>query len=155
MNAKANKPAAGASSELELMMTRVFDAPRTLVFKAWTEQMAQWSAPRGFVLTHNEGEARPGCAWRSCMRSPEGQDLWLSGVYREVIENELLVFTHAWDGPDGKPGHETVVTVKLEDYQGKTRMSFHQAFFSSVASRDGHRGGWGECFELLEELLAA
>ncbi|MDB5978862.1 MAG: polyketide cyclase [Nevskia sp.] len=155
MNARRNDYAAEPSADLELVMTRVFDAPRALVYRAWTKDMSRWSCPRGFVFTHNEGDVRPGGKWRSCMRSPEGKDLWLGGVYREVVENTLLVFTHSWDQPDGTPGHETLVTVKLEDYQGKTRMLFHQNFFDTVASRDGHRGGWGECFELLQEYLAA
>lgn len=142
--------------ELALEIVRVFDAPRSLVFRAWTdkEHMRQWSAPHGFVITHNEGEARAGGAWRSCMRSPEGEDLWLGGVYREVVENERLVFTHAWDRDDGTPGHETVVTVIFEDEGDKTRMTFRQAYFESGEDRDGHGGGWNECFDRLVDLLA-
>jgi len=142
--------------ELALEIVRVFDAPRSLVFQAWTddEHMRQWSAPHGFTITHNEGQARAGGAWRSCMRSPEDEDLWLGGVYREVVENERLVFTHAWDRDDGSPGHETVVTVIFEDQGDKTRMTFRQAYFESVEDRDGHGGGWNECFDRLTDLLA-
>jgi uncharacterized protein YndB with AHSA1/START domain len=88
------------------------------------------------------------------MRSPEGKDLWLGGVYREVIENELLVFTHAWDDDDGKPGRGTLVTVAFEDEEGATRMTFRQSGFDSIADRDGHRGGWNESFERLAEVLS-
>jgi uncharacterized protein YndB with AHSA1/START domain len=125
------------------------------VFKAWTESehLVRWSCPNGFTLTHAEGDLRPGGAWRACLRSPEGADLWLGGVYREIVEGKRLVFTHAWDGEDGEPGHETLVTVTLADARGKTRMTFRQAFFGSVESRDGHRGGWGECFEKLAAYL--
>ena len=139
----------------ELVITRVFDAPRSLVFKAWTEpeHLVHWSAPRGFTITHSEGDLRPGGAWRACMRSPDGKDLWLGGEYREIIEPERLVFTHAWDGTDGKPGHETLVTVTLADRAGKTEMTFRQAFFDSVEARDGHAGGWGESFDRLGEYL--
>jgi uncharacterized protein YndB with AHSA1/START domain len=146
-----------ASAERELVLTRLFDAPRSLVYKAWTEpeRMAKWSCPRGFTITHQEGDFRPGGAWRTCMRSPAGEDMWLGGVYREIVEDELLVFTHAWDDADGKPGHETLVTVKLEDAGGKTRMLFRQGVFATVESRDGHREGWTECFDILDELLAA
>jgi uncharacterized protein YndB with AHSA1/START domain len=145
------------SSDWELAITRIFDAPRALVYKAWTEfaRVSQWSAPHGFTITHNEGDLRPGGAWRSCMRSPEGENLWLGGTYRELVENELLVFTHAWDGPDGKPGHESLVTVRLEDQDGKTRMTFRHAFFESVEQRNGHRGGWNQCFDRLDAYLAA
>lgn len=143
-------------SELALEIVRVFDAPRALVFRAWVDEkhMRQWSAPRDYAIAHNEGEVRPGSAWRICMRSLEGEELWLSGVYLEVVENERLVFTHAWDRDDGSRGHETVVTVTFEDQGDKTRMNFRQAYFESVDDRDGHGGGWDECFELLEELLA-
>jgi uncharacterized protein YndB with AHSA1/START domain len=139
-----------------LEIVRVFDAPRDLVYRAWTEpeRMAQWAAPHGYTITHNEGEIRPGGAWRSCMRSPEGEDLWLGGVYREVIENELLVFTHAWDDDDGKPGRDTLVTVAFEDEEGATRMTFRQSGFESADDRDGHRGGWNESFERLAEVLS-
>jgi uncharacterized protein YndB with AHSA1/START domain len=63
------------------------------------------------------------------------------------------VFTHAWDDEHGKPGHETVVTVTLVERDGKTEMTFRQGVFKSVESRDGHNGGWTECFDRLEELL--
>jgi uncharacterized protein YndB with AHSA1/START domain len=87
------------------------------------------------------------------MRSPDGEDLWLGGLYREIVEPERLVFTHAWDGKDGKPGHETLVTVTLADRAGKTELTFGQAFFESVEERDGHAGGWGECFDRLDDHL--
>ncbi|HVH10778.1 MAG TPA: SRPBCC domain-containing protein, partial [Gemmatimonadales bacterium] len=92
---------------------------------------------------------------RSCMRSPDGRDLSLGGVYREIIAPSRLVFTHAWDDTDGNLGHETVVTVTLVEHAGKTRLTFHQAYFSSVESRDGHRGGWNECLDKLRAHLAA
>ena len=138
----------------ELVLTRTFDAPRELVWKAWTEceRMAHWCAPHGFVLTHCEGELRVGGAWRSCMRSPEGADLWVGGVYREIVENEKLIFTHIWDETD-RPRHETLVTVIFDDEGRKTRMTFRQEHFRSLESRDGHEGGWSESFERLNDYL--
>ncbi len=143
------------SARPQLVITRILDAPPSLVFKAWTEpeHLVHWSCPHGFTLTHCEGDVRPGGAWRSCMRSPEGRDLWLGGAYREIVEPERLVFTHAWEDETGKRGHETVVTVTLAERGGKTEMRFHQAFFESVESRDGHRGGWTECFDRLAAHL--
>ena len=134
-----------------LVITRVFDAPRALVFTAWTDpqHLVRWSCPHGFTLTHCEGDLRPGGRWRSCMRKPDGHDLWLGGVYREIVPPERLVFTHAWDDPQGNPGHETIVTVTLVERDGKTEMTFRQAEFESTGERDGHRGGWTECFEKL------
>lgn len=140
-------------ARLEFTITRVFDAPRELVFRAWTdpEMMKQWAAPRGFTITHHTGEARPGGAWRCCMRTPEGADLWLGGSYREIVPPGRLVFTHGWDEENG---HETLVTVTFADFGGKTLLTLHQEAFKSPESRDGHEAGWGECLDILAELLA-
>jgi uncharacterized protein YndB with AHSA1/START domain len=143
------------SAQPELVITRILDAPPSLVFQAWTarEHLVRWSCPHRFTLTHCEGDLRPGGAWRSCMHSADGEDLWLSGVYREIVEPERLVFTHAWEDARGKRGHETLVTVTFAAQGGKTKMTFRQAFFESVEERDGHQGGWTECFDRLAELL--
>jgi uncharacterized protein YndB with AHSA1/START domain len=140
----------------ELVLTRILDAPRALVFQAWTDpaRLAQWMGPRGYTATDLEHDLRPGGAWRTCLRPDDGGDnLWQSGVYREIVEPERLVFTFAWDGPDGRPGHETLVTVTLADEAGKTKMTFHQAIFESVERRDSHQGGWSSAFDRLEEHL--
>jgi uncharacterized protein YndB with AHSA1/START domain len=157
MASKGNSTGSSSSkSDRELVIKRVFDAPRELVFKAWTdpEHLKQWSAPQGFTIPVAEGDLRPGGKWRSMMRKPDGTELWLGGVYREIVEPERLVFTHAWDDKNGKPGHETVVTVTLVERDGKTEMTFRQGLFESAESRDGHQGGWTECFDRLEELLS-
>ena len=139
----------------ELVLTRIFDAPAELVYRMWTEpeHIREWLCPRGFTIPSSEGEQRVGGRWRSCMRTPDGVDLWLSGVYRELVPGKKISFTHAWE-ENGKRGYETVVTISLEDVQGKTRLTLHQAVFESVASRDGHAGGWGECLDKLAEHLA-
>lgn len=139
----------------ELVLNRVLNAPRDLVWQAWTqrEHLLRWSAPRDFTLTHCEGDLRPGGAWRSCMKAPDGEDHWVGGVYREIVPVERLVFTHVWDDENGNPGPETVVTLTLADEDGKTNMTFQQTGFSSASSRDGHKEGWSESFERLEELL--
>jgi len=152
MPAKKSPPA--RSSKNKLTLSRVFDAPRPLVFKAWTEpqHLKRWSAPHGFKIPVNEGELRPGGPWRAVMVMPDGTKLALGGFYTKVVPNKLLVFTHRWEGD---PGPETVVTVRFADAPGgKTRLKFEQTGFTSVESRDGHGGGWKECFERLEALLA-
>jgi len=145
------------AAERELVITRVFDAPRELVFKAWTDpaQARLWTGPRGFTATHFEGDLRPGGAWRACLRRDEtGEELWQGGVYREIVEPERFAFTFAWDGENGGRGRETLVTVTLAEEAGKTRMTFTQALFESVKQRDGHQGGWSSSFERLAEHLA-
>jgi uncharacterized protein (TIGR02246 family) len=145
------------TADLDLTITRLFDAPRDLVFKAWTdlELGRRWSAPYGFTVPASEGELRVGGAWRLCMRRPGEKDLWVGGVYREIVVPERLVFTHAWEDAHGTPGHETLVTVTLAERRGKTEMTFTQTGFESVESRDGHGEGWSECFDQLAEVLAA
>jgi uncharacterized protein YndB with AHSA1/START domain len=155
MAARAKPSAATQGGDRALVVTRVFDAPRSLVFQAWTrkEHLDKWCAPRGFTILYSEGELRPGGAWRSVMRGPDGTEHRLSGVYREIVEDELLVFTHAWEDEHGKRGHETVVTVRFADQGGKTKLTFHQATFETAEARDGHAGGWAECFDRLSDYL--
>ena len=140
----------------ELLITRVFDAPRSLVFKVWTEpqHMVRWCAPHGFAITHSEGDLRPGGAWRSCMVSPDGLEFGVGGVYREIVPPERLVFTHVWDETNGQNGQETLVTLTFADFEErKTKMYFRQQFFLTESSRDGHEGGWSESFERLNDYL--
>ena len=140
----------------DLTITRVFDAPRHLVFKAWTDSAHgnDWSAPRGFTVTAFEADLRPGGAWRLRMRTPEGKELRVGGVYREIVPPERIVSTHVWQNPDGTSGHETLMTVALAAHGDRTEMSFRQTGFESDEDRDGHREGWSECFDRLEEHLA-
>lgn len=140
----------------ELILSRVFNAPCSLVFACWTEgrHLKEWSAPHGFIIPHAEGKAEAGGHWRACMKRSDGTELWLGGVYQEVVLNRKLVMTHAWDQEDGKSGPETLITVLFEDLGGKTRLTFIQTGFASIESRDGHADGWSQCFERLESLLS-
>lgn len=156
MAARAKPTVAAEPGDRALVVTRLFDAPRSLVFLAWTrkEHLDRWCAPHGFTVPYSEGELRPGGAWRSCMRAPDGAEHWLSGRYREVVEDELLVFTHGREDQRGKRGHESVVTVRFTDQGGKAKLTFHQAMFDSVEAHDGHAGGWSECLDRLADHLA-
>jgi uncharacterized protein YndB with AHSA1/START domain len=143
--------------ELELTVTRVFDAPRETVFRAWTDpkQAALWWGPQGFTTISCEMDVRPGGAYRACMRSPEGTRHCRRGVYREVVTPERLVFTFAWEDANGNPGHEMVVTVTFAEIGGKTELSLHQAAFETAGARDAHHAGWSSCMERFAEYLAA
>lgn len=139
----------------KLTIVRDFAAPRALVFAAWTqpEHLKQWSAPHGFKIPVSAGELRAGGSWHAVMVMPDGTKLPLGGTYRKVVPGKLIVQTHQWSGPDAGP--ETVVTVRFSDTPGGgTRIKFEQTGFDSAASRDGHAGGWNECFERLDTLLA-
>jgi uncharacterized protein YndB with AHSA1/START domain len=146
------------TSDRVLVITRVFDAPRSLVFKAWTEpeRQLQWLGPRGFTGKILQSASQPGDAYRYYMRDPQGGDHWQQGILREMVEPERLVFTYAWANEQGQPTRpETIVTVTFEDLGGKTRLTLHQAVFESVAARDDHRGGWNSAFDCLSDYLAA
>lgn len=140
----------------ELTITRVFDAPRWLVFRAWTdpEQLARWWGPAGFTAPSVTMDVRPGGAWRTYIGSESGDiERWMHGVYREIDEPDRLVFTFAWEEPDGTLGNETLVTVTFADHGDKTEMIFHQAVFTSTEERDSHHEGWSECFDDLATYL--
>jgi len=145
-----------APADRMLILTRVFDAPRHLVFEAWTkkEHLDRWCAPRGFTIPSSEGDLRPGGAWKSLMIAPDGERYPVGGVYREIVPNERLVFTHAWEDDNGQPEHETIVTVLFADLNGKTQVTLEQSNFKSVESRNGHEGGWTQCLDKLGELLS-
>jgi uncharacterized protein YndB with AHSA1/START domain len=149
--------AASLSSERELVITRIFDAPRRLVFKMWTEpeHLVHWWGPRGFTTISARMDVRPGGGWSRSMRAPDGSIIRKHGVYREIVMPERLVLTYITDDLAGNPGGETLVTVTFVDLDGKTRLTLHQAGFESGAARKAHHAGWTSCLERLAEHLSA
>jgi uncharacterized protein YndB with AHSA1/START domain len=157
MDAKAETAVDRVANETdsrELIIARVFDAPREVVWRAWTEpdRMARWAGPRGFTLTVCEMDDK---GFRFTMRSPDGDEHRARGAYREMVERERLVYTWAWVDAEGRPGHETFITVTFADYGERTKLTLHQTRFESVAARDGHREGWESAFDCLADYLAA
>jgi uncharacterized protein YndB with AHSA1/START domain len=144
------------AEEPVLEIVRILDAPRSLVFKVWTtpEHWAHWLGPSGFTTPSCEMDFRPSGAYRALIRSPEGTDYRMQGVYREIVEPERIVFTFAWEDEKGEPGHETLVTVIFDEHHGKTKLTFHQAVFETIEDRDSHREGWSECLDRMEAYLA-
>ncbi|HVG51240.1 MAG TPA: SRPBCC domain-containing protein [Xanthobacteraceae bacterium] len=143
-------------AERVLVITRVFDAPRDLVFRMWIDpgHAMKWWGPRHHPATQMEMDPRPGGRWRHCLTGvADGRELWQGGVFREVVAPERLVFTFAWD-ETGERGDETLVTVLFADEGGKTRMTLRQEPFQSVGERDGHGDGWGSTFDRLADYLA-
>jgi uncharacterized protein YndB with AHSA1/START domain len=142
-------------SERSLTLTRVFNAPRSVVFKAWTDprQLMQWWGPTHHPATYLDMDVRTGGRWRNRLTSVEtGEDLWHHGVFREVVEPERLVFTFTWE-EEGERGIENLVTVTFEDLGGKTRLTLHQVPFLSDVERDGHGEGWSSTLDRLAEHL--
>jgi uncharacterized protein YndB with AHSA1/START domain len=146
----------------ELSISRIFDAPRKLVFEAFSnpEHAKQWMGPRGFTATQFEQDARPGGKWRACLHQTgdwQGRtypDLWQGGVFKEIVPPERVVYTFAWEGEGGQPTRETLITVNFTELDDeRTRMDFHQAFFDSVSLRDGHNQGWNSSFDRLNDYV--
>lgn len=153
----AENSAATQMAERELVIERIFDASRRLVFKAWTdpEHMVHWFGPRGFTSTILKNELRPGGSYRIHMRGPDGDDHWTQGVYREIVEPQRLVMAGSWADSEGNPTRpETILTLTFEEHDGKTKLTLRQAIFESVTARDAHKGGWTSSLDRLTEYLA-
>ena len=144
----------------ELRITRLIDAPRDRLFRAWTDPalLKQWFAPLPYTTSEAELDVRPGGASRIVMRSPDGQDMPMHGVYLEVVPNEKLVFTdaytRAWQ-PSAKPFMTVILT--LEDEGGQTRYTARVRHWTAE-DRDTHEKmgfhqGWGQCLDQLEALV--
>ena len=154
---RGNGGAVSDTTQRELTIMRVFDAPREVVFAAWTDakQAAQWWGPQGFTTISCEMDVRVGGAYRACMRSLEGTRHCRSGIYREIVPPARLVFSYAWQDAAGNPGHETVVTVTFADAGGdKTRLTLHQSMFETESARDSHQAGWTSCLERFADYVA-
>jgi uncharacterized protein YndB with AHSA1/START domain len=158
------------ASDDEIVLTRDFDAPREMVFRAWTDAgwLARWWAPAGFTTPHVEVDPRVGGRFHYCMRSPDGTEYWGLGVYREIVPPERIVYVDSFADEDGHPvppsrygigeDHpvETIVEVTFEERAGGTRVVLRHALAATVTAREGTVQGWSEMLERLEgELRAA
>jgi uncharacterized protein YndB with AHSA1/START domain len=138
-----------------LHLSRNFAAPRDRVFRAFTvpKQLVKWWGPKGFTVPACTMDVRPGGAWRTVMRSPEGTDHIVSGIYREITPPARMVFTWAWE-QDGARGHETLVTIEFSETPGGTRLELTHEVFETEDGRTRHRDGWSSCLDCLEQALA-
>jgi uncharacterized protein YndB with AHSA1/START domain len=152
---------ASASSNRELSLTRLINAPREKVYRAWTEPelMKQWFTPRPWTTPVVETDVRPGGSNYILMRGPDGNEFPNRGVYLEVVPNEKLVFTDAYTKawvPSEKPFMTVVLT--FEDVGGKTRYTARVHHWTA-ADRESHEkmgfhAGWGKATDQLEALVA-
>lgn len=146
----------GRNSVVPLEIVRTFNAPRMLVYQMWStpDHLRKWSAPKGYTIPAARTDFREGGDWHARMLSTEGEDHRVQGSYREIVEGERIVLTHAWLDTAGKPENETLITVQFEDDGSKTKMTFVQDGFDTQEARDGLAVGWNECFDLLGAHLA-
>ena len=143
-------------SEREILMTRVFDAPRELVFEAHStpEHMKEWWGPRGFTMPVCEMDFRPGGAYRFVQRGPDGEEYAFRGEFREIVRPEKIVWTFEFEG---MPGNVSVDTLTLEEEDGRTTL-IARSVFDTVEQRDGMlqsgmESGAAETYDRLEEYL--
>ena len=151
------------TEEQGLVIERIFDAPRELVWRAWTEpeQLMRWYGPTGMTSQACEIDLRVGGRYLWGLRSPEGQEYWNTGVYREIVPLERFVATQSMADEHGNVISmgddfplETIVTVTLEDLGGgRTKLTLRQAGFpDDMAAHAG--GGWNQAFDKLAAVLA-
>ena len=145
-------------SDREIVETRVFDAPRDLVFEAHTscEHMSNWWGPRKYEVASCQIDFRPGGAWRIVLRAPDGGEHGFRGEFREIVRPERIVWTFEYEG---MPGHVLVANLSLEEHEGKTTLTAISVF-DSVEDRDwmlesGMESGAAESYERLDEYLEA
>ena len=153
----------------ELVITRIVDAPRELVWKAWTEPelMMPWWGPRTFTAPSIKLDLRVGGEYLSCMRSPEGKDYWSKGTYKEIVPGQRLVLTDSFADDKGNivPATyygmspefplESLVTVTFDENDARTKLTLRYDDVSSIPESDltDMQQGWNEMLDKLADFL--
>jgi uncharacterized protein YndB with AHSA1/START domain len=156
----ANTNAAAQADKPQVVFTRVFDAPRELVFKAWTEpeRLKRWFGPQQFTLPLCEVDLRPGGALRMEMRGPDGTAYPMTGVFQEIVEPSRLVFSTAPLDEKGEPLFEVLNIVTLEEHEGKTKLTLEARVTKTTPQAkpylEGMHEGWIQTLDRLEQELA-
>jgi len=146
-------PSPQAEIKPSLTLKRRLNAAPEKVYAAWTDpaKIAKWFGPEQIVSVRAETDVRAGGRYRIVARSTDGEEHDVSGVYREVVPNEKLVFTWAWKST---PERESLVTVAIKADGGGSLLTLtHEQFFDEPA-RDRHRSGWTGALDKLERFLA-
>jgi uncharacterized protein YndB with AHSA1/START domain len=144
------------TKDFELVINRLLDAPRELVYACWTEpeHLARWGGgPEGLTVDVEYQDIREGGMFRVRMHSPHGIERRLQGFYRELKKPERIAFTHVWIHEDGSLATETLVTITLKTSGNKTELTLRQSGLPSTASRDGHGEGWNSTLDRLTDYL--
>ena len=162
-----NKETAVAASEKQVLITRVIDAPRQLVFEAWTDpqHLLRWYAPNNCTFRIKEIEVLPGGRFLHCINNPQYGDCWCKGVYHEIVEPERIVFSLNLSDENGNDvegvdvGHhqdwpsKTMVTVTLLEHEGKTKLILEQNVPEVLAKQTGAHPSWLQMLDKLESEL--
>ena len=155
MTAESAAPAATDTSDREIVLSREYDAPRELVWRAYTDpaHLPNWWGPNGFTNTVHEIDVRPGGRWRFIMHGPDGTDHPNRIVYQEVTRPERLVFLHGED-VDDDPG-AFHVTVTFDDLDGRTRVTQRMLFATAAQKKGVEQFGAVELGKQTLDKLAA
>ncbi len=151
------------SARDELIITRIFDAPRELVWNAWTEpeHLQRWWGPKDFTAPACKIDFRVGGKYLFCMKSPDGKDYWSTGVYREIVPLERIVCTDSFADEHGNivPATyygmssdfplEMLVTVTFEELGEKTKMTLKHTGLPTGEMTEQTGAGWNESFDKM------
>ncbi len=157
--AQKSEATAFAPVERDLVLTRVFNAPREIVFEAWINpfHLAQWFGPKVFTNPVTEVDARVGGKWKVVMRAPDGTEYPTVGVYREIVKPERLVFTNNALDNDGNKLLEGFTTVTFEEFEGKTKLTLTTRAKGLVEGTDqmlaGMEEGWSQSLGKLRGIV--
>jgi len=137
----------------ELVITRTFDAPRRLVFAAWSkpENLVHWWGPKGFTLPKCEVDFRPGGLFHFVMRGPDGKDYPFRGSYLEIVEPERIVSQGVIHD---EPGHQVWTTVTFAEENGKTKLTVQQTYSFETDATRGAAEGWKQTLDRLVDFVA-
>ena len=155
--------------EPDFAITRIFDAPRELVFRAWTEQqyVVRWWGPHGFTAPFCKIDFRVGGSFHCCMRSPDGKEYWTKGTYHEIVVPEKIVSTMYFSdtsgnlvapseyglGPDFPSEMLDIVTFDIHEGD-KTKLMLRRNHATSIAKRYQEDQGWSQSLDRLAEIIA-
>jgi uncharacterized protein YndB with AHSA1/START domain len=157
--ARTYSTASGAPMQREVTLVRVFDAPRDLVWTAWTEakHLAEWWGPRGFTNPVCAWSARPGGKILVHMRGPDGTVYPMTGTFHEVAAPERLVFLAVAEDHEGKRLLESLTTVTFEEQGAKTKLTVHAKAVGLVPIAAqmlaGMQQGWSESLDKLADRM--
>lgn len=150
-----NPHSAATARERELLIVRIIDAPRERVYDAWTHHLPEWWGPHGMTTPVCEMDLRAGGAFRTVMRAPDGTEYPTRGIFAEVVPNERIVFTDAFD-PGWIPHPDAFFTaiVTFEALPGRRTRYTARALHWTVENRERHEKmgfhhGWGESLDRL------
>jgi uncharacterized protein YndB with AHSA1/START domain len=144
----------------EVNITRIFDAPRELVFKMWTDPalVEKWWGPKDFINPVCKLDARVGGSMRIVMQGPDGMKYPTRGIFTEITEHERIVFTNIKEGDNGEAQLEVLNTVTFIEENGKTKMTLRATVVNSTpeacGSVDGMNVGWNQSIDRFADLLA-